>query len=175
MLSDVETLRVFEVLYMGNLSTSPISYFQILLGRRTLTCSIPGGGQASSGFPAQPPAWTSILPSQFCICPRMETLWRHYHHFGQPVPEPDCDFSFSWYWVRISCMVTWIHCLTSLVNSRLDHSFTDPIEFIWTVISNFIVNCSGDRTAGYRWPIMPCKTFHFGFTWIWYLLIGTVT
>lgn len=153
MLSDVEALGVFEVLYMRDISTSPISYFQVLR-EKDFELYHPWGWTGIFRFPAQPPAWTSILPSQFCISPRMETLWRHYHHFGQPVPEPDCDFSFSWYWARISSTVTWVHCLTSSVNSRLDHSFTDPIEFIWTVLSNFIVNCSGDRTAGYRWPIM---------------------
>lgn len=30
MLSDVEALGVFEVLYMRDISTSPISYFQVL-------------------------------------------------------------------------------------------------------------------------------------------------
>lgn len=70
--------------------------------------------------------------------------------------------SFSLYWARISCVATWMRCLPSLVKSRLDQSFTNPTEFIWTVLSSFTVNCSGDRTAGYRWPIMLYKPFPFG-------------
>lgn len=150
MISDVEALRFLKC-YTWETYTHPISYIPMLLGRGTLSCRIPGGGQGSSGFPAQPPAWTfcsgsrvpSVLPSQFCILQG----WRSCHHFEQPVPGMECGFSFSWYWARISCVVTWVHCLTSLVKLRLDHNLTNPIEFIWTFVCNFIVNCSGDRTA----------------------------
>lgn len=122
-----------------------------------------GPGAVAAGCPASCPASFAYLQG-----------WRCCHYFEQPVPVLDCDFSFSWYWARISCMVTWVHCLTSLVKSRLDPSYTNAIEFISTILSNFIVNCGGGRTAGCRWPIMLCKSFHFGFSWIWYLLIGTV-
>lgn len=76
------SIEGFLKCYTWETYTHPISYIPVLLGRKTLSCRVLGGGQGSSGFPAQPPAWTMhsgsrlpiILPSQFFMFPRMEIL-----------------------------------------------------------------------------------------------------
>lgn len=143
MLCSVEALGSLKR-YTGEKPSHPICYLTLLLGRRTLSCRIPGVSRGQRGlqpnFLIRPGARGAGCPEP---CPAsFECLqgWRHHYRSGQPLPVLDHDSNFFLYWARISCAATWVHRVTSLVKSRLDHSFTNPIEFIWTVLSSFTVN-----------------------------------
>ena len=133
--------------------THPISYLALLVGRRTLSSRFPRVGRTLWGV--QPNLLLRVgavgtgCPEPCPACFDYLQGWRcHHHPCGKPVPVLDQDSSFSLCWARIFCVATWVHRLTSLMKSRFDHSFSNPIDFIWTALSSLLQIVVGIELQG---------------------------